>query len=364
MSIPIFPDTGGAFLTLTPRAVGKTALTLSDCASQAKVTIQVTKSKTLAYYCDKANKTDGICQTPDSVNEVADTAMAKDAGGNLIGTTAYFFHTGTNLSADSTQKVVMSLFTDPAHVGQAASLLMAAKQIETGQWMIYDGKVWQPWDGITLSDLVAFKDYPTLPAFLELSEELTPVKTLTSGTSLVYVGYRLATNGNLVFNGNLPLRVVGNNGVGIAFDGQEVTTKAHFTGQLSTSSGQSGNDLAVAATAVVTASLNIRVDPSHIGQAATLAMVMTYGGKFFTYDASISSAPVWRPWDGNLSQLAIASAFDSLPATVSKSLKWVTQEVVGEPQSGGEVFLYVGYRLGNGTVIFNGNTPLHWWVSR
>ncbi len=364
MSIPIFPDTGGAFLTLTPRAVGKTTLTLSDCASQATVKIQVTKPKTLAYYCEKANKTDGICQTPDRVNEVAETAMAKDAGGNLIGTTAYFFYPGTSLSADSTQKVVMSLFTDPAHVGQAANLLMAAKQIETGQWLKYDGKVWQPWDGLTLSDLVVVKEYPSLPAFLELSEELTPAKLLTRGTTLIYVGYRLVATGNLVFNGNLPLRVVGNNGVGISFDGQDVTTKAHFTGQLSTSSGQSGNDLAVAATAVVTANLNIQVDPSHVGQAATLAIVFSYGGQFFTYDASVSTSPVWRLWAGNLSQLAIANAFDSLPATVSKTLKLVTSEVIGELQPGGEVFLYVGYRLGNGTVIFNGNTPWHWWVTR
>jgi len=73
----------------------------------------------------------------------------------------------------------------------------------------------------------------------------------------------------------------------------------------------------------------------------------------------MKTAAGWKIWNGQIEELQPLENYQQLPATVEFSV------FNGDlSKQGGEFSLYTGYRLQDGTLVFNGQNPLHFAVTR
>jgi len=156
-------------------------------------------------------------------------------------------------------------------------------------------------------------------------------------------------NNILVFNAN-PLNVIG---MGINAKGDFFDTGAFFRSQISTDSGLYGNNLDIDKSDEVTLSAIVTVEAPHIGETADIlmvAMVSTDATTFF-----MRHGEEWEAWDFKIASLTSAEENFVLPDMLERTvyqgsladLPFILYTV------------YVGYRLKNGNVIFNGTEPIN-----
>jgi acetyltransferase-like isoleucine patch superfamily enzyme len=126
----------------------------------------------------------------------------------------------------------------------------------------------------------------------------------------------------------------------------------------------------------VTLATQISVLPEHIGQTADLLMVALYEDK----DRKANYMRVgqeWLPWDNQISSLGASETQAALPDSLSL---WVYQNdltniapkvtflsnghLLSLEDVAGEYQFYVGYRVADGTLVFNGLAPIHLFVER
>ncbi|EDN66174.1 hypothetical protein BGP_2699 [Beggiatoa sp. PS] len=100
----------------------------------------------------------------------------------------------------------------------------------------------------------------------------------------------------------------------------------------------------------------ISVDSTHIGQSADILVVAYYspvapfdvGGTYFMID----NRNAILVWDGNPASLVPFIRINQLPAKQFVNM-------YGGPLPAGQVQAYVGYRLDDGTIIYNGNQTIN-----
>jgi alpha-tubulin suppressor-like RCC1 family protein len=155
-------------------------------------------------------------------------------------------------------------------------------------------------------------------------------------------------------------------GNGITTKGEK--TNANFQNLIQTPAGVQPNyshfTPPTPATGSVRFAITVTPDPTHVGKAAD-SMVIAYqpavgipSRYMKVYNRGITDS--WEVWDGNLATLKPARTFKQLPTT------W--QEVIYEgpftPDLVGSYTIFVGYRLSDGTFIFNGIDPMTFYVSQ
>jgi hypothetical protein len=137
--------------------------------------------------------------------------------------------------------------------------------------------------------------------------------------------------------------------VGMDEFGNSVDNQTYFLGEIRTQTGRHPNDVKVFSPVKIRSQLF--VDPEHLGQSAALLMVGYHQSVTHQTIAYMRVGDHWRIWDGELSHLEPALQYESLP----EEMKVIIFE--GD-LSGGKLTIFVGYRLDNQTLIFNGNSPI------
>ncbi|EDN70328.1 conserved hypothetical protein [Beggiatoa sp. PS] len=322
----LFSEAEEQVLRLIPQQAGETTLSINDCFTQTEIAITV---------------------LPEPPNALGINAM-----GEPVETTTYFaldFNTKSRQNGEAawfsnTDSVVIgiNIMVDPAHIGQAVSLIRVMIHQSSGQhFMQDDGENWQIWDG--QSHLAVAGRESALSANIMNTISL-PLDSLPlnpfEGELLLYLGYRLGDD-TIIFNGE-PLHFnVASPGQMIRQGQPEDKTSALFTGELSTDTGRNGHHLILSSTETVTADFTIQVDEAHIGQPANLIIAATHPelGIF-----SMQDEENWQFWEGiDLATLKAIEYYDSLPSTVTINKTLVSH--IPAKVFAGEWAIYVGYRL-------------------
>ncbi|MDM8557357.1 Calx-beta domain-containing protein [Candidatus Parabeggiatoa sp. HSG14] len=277
--------------------------------------------------------------------------------------------TGNHLIIGRTDALTahFTIQVDEKHVGESASLAIAAIHQVSGQFFMHDGNAWQPWYG-DFGGLVMAESYDTLPQQIEnepLILNTLPLDTL-AGEWALYIGYRLEEAADLeneravIFNGLSPLRFWIANGVGLSLQTyEEVKTATHIQTQLNTESGLQGNGLEISQTDEVAIEFHLNIDPADVGQAARLILIarqIDADGEekaLFIYNGI-----TWQTWDDDLTRLKSAAIYDELPAVLTET-KPLALETLPLDTLPAELLVYLGYHLGNEEFIYNSNNPLH-----
>ena len=146
-----------------------------------------------------------------------------------------------------------------------------------------------------------------------------------------------------------------NNGIGMNTQGKSLTTKAHFVGLITNRQGGDKNVPVVSQNDTIFVTFTIKVDSEHIGQPADIIMV----GKYTTNDTSyyfMRNSDQWEPWDKNMARLVAAVEKPTLPACIE-----LPAFEGGLKNMPGDFTAYVGYRLNEGKIFFNGE-PVNFTV--
>jgi hypothetical protein len=271
--------------------------------------------------------------------------------------------TGNYLTIGQIEAVTTALNVkvDEAHEGQTANLHIVAAHSSTEQQFMYDGTTWQPVSDIAKPAVV--ESYPRLPSNLTITQPLNlvalPINSLV-GQLILWVGYSIVDYDNntlIIFNGKAPLQLNVVNGKGIARDGKAISTSTHFELKLLDGvTNLSGNIPEVAQDNAAAIDFTIDVDPADVGQAATLILVAQLpNNKFFLLNGN-----KWQPWQSDINGLITTAtkSYEKLPSTLKDSHS-LTLEALPVETLPAEVFIYVGYLLGNADFIHSFDAPLH-----
>ncbi|GEM_PF-779322 len=149
-----------------------------------------------------------------------------------------------------------------------------------------------------------------------------------------------------------------NNGTGVDAEGNSLSTEAHFVGLVTNSLGGDENVPVVSQDDTVFVTFTIKVDTNHIGQPADIFTV----GKYTTADDIIHyfmrNGDEWISWDRkNIADLAIADQQETLLGCIN--IPVFDGHLKNMP---GDFTAYVGYRLSNGELYFNGEPVINFTV--
>jgi hypothetical protein len=106
----------------------------------------------------------------------------------------------------------------------------------------------------------------------------------------------------------------------------------------------------VVAGETITVSIVITLDQNHVQRGGELLIVQQNAKGF-----DMRVAEKWQVWNGEISDLEAAAFYDELPNVLERTI-----QITPKP---GKYSLYVGYRLEEGTVIYNGENPVNFLVT-
>jgi len=136
------------------------------------------------------------------------------------------------------------------------------------------------------------------------------------------------------------------------------TTQAQFRPTISTDKGQYGNQLQVDSEEQLNVDMTIIPDQQHRGQTADIVNVVSYtqnetdSTQMFMQDEQKG----WQAWDGGLDTLVAAQSQQKLGQQQQFNV------FEGKLNANGRVQINVGYRLTDGTLVFNG-VPIEFSIS-
>jgi post-segregation antitoxin (ccd killing protein) len=333
-SLISFPN--GEGILIKAEKTGHATFTVNDCISQSelKVTVLPEAPNTVIVEDNREPSLD--------ISAYFETSIQKK-GGSSSDDIWY----GRNESL----MLNLNLMIAPQHVGQAAGLIALLIAQESQTVFMHNGLRWLHWDG--KDNLFAVtKTYNELPRQLKnaitLELESLPLDNLLGESLKVLIGYRLG-NGKTIFNQPeyAPEFKVAN-GRGFNAEGREISSTAHFQGQLGSERGQTGNNLMTAQTEKITGYFTIKVDSAHQGQAGSFILVAEHSnGQLLMHNGKS-----WEAWDKQFASLIPAKTYDSLEGKLTHTLHPLNLEkVIGSWQ------LYFAYRLeegeDEGAIIFN-----------
>jgi hypothetical protein len=365
-------DTGTAQFTLTGVSVGKTKIVVNDDSTPPqKTTVTITVVRRGSNLAATNSATNPI---PSDGTRCEVNAVGIDAESNSLDDTQACFASKLNmgeerlpnhrrLTHDEAQTIRVSspVVIDPAHIGQAAEILMVGIHSTFTNRTLYtrDEQTWKVWDE-NISNLPSAQYYPQLPENIE-NFVYEGSLSLWPGEYTVYVGYRLE-DGTIIYNGAEPIHFfVGNStSFDVRIDSRKTPTlnKVHSTSIfepfIHNFEGQTGNNSIFEYFDQMNVSMFVNVEPQYVGQPADILMVaqhkrsLDYGKFDYT-----RFGPNWQRWDNQIGQIPPASRYQQLPA------KFEIPIYLGPlAHVPGEFTVYVGYRLEDGVIVFNGITPI------
>jgi hypothetical protein len=356
-------DTGTAEFILTGVSTGTTKMIITDQSSPAqKITVYITVTGNQNSLPNDTNDPD--CQA----------AIGVDSQLNPVNTTACFMnhlklnesrqrnHSRFTHSEAQTLAITAEVKIDPAHVGKTADILMVAVYSRVTDATLYtrDEQHWQSWDG-QISRLPSTQYYPQLPEQIEIFVFEGDL-SFAPGEITVYVGYQLH-DGTIIYNGTEPLHfVIGNSA---SYDPQrdpsteinEIQATSIFQPYVYNHEGQLGNARIFDWQDGLGVSTFVQVEPRHVGQSADILIVAEYFGTLTTFSA-MRMGPKWEFWDRRPISLAPAQHYHKLPESLEIPI--YIGKLTDVP---GYFRVYVGYRLLDGVIVYNGVTPIQLTVA-
>ncbi len=144
-------------------------------------------------------------------------------------------------------------------------------------------------------------------------------------------------------------------GIGIDANGRVIETQAQFISTLKTSKGEVENhsELSLAEAKKVKLTITLAIDPQHQGQPGEIIVtsLTKQVGQEGTFMRPPNEQSQWLRWDGDPAKLQPMVVYDSLPSVVTVNV------FEGDlSQSPGKLTASAGYRLADGTIIYN-QTP-------
>jgi hypothetical protein len=253
-------------------------------------------------------------------------------------------------------KVAVTIKIDPAHLGKTAEIVIWAEYNSTlvaGKGRKYardttcddKGLCWQLLTNDDPSQLPTAVSYNSLPDTIEVPIYTGRLNGIP-GEFTVYAGYRLS-DGTLVYNGRKPIHFMVGNSASIdlqqgfrSLTSNDAKKTSYFTPWVKQEEGLA----------------RVRVDARDVGKPADILMVAVSRQQYYTRHGDN-----WQRWDEKLASLQPAQHFAELPGMLAVPIH---QERLKEVLSGGDVTVYVGYRLEEDKVIvFNGVAPIHFVVA-
>ncbi|BAP55454.1 hypothetical protein THII_1157 [Thioploca ingrica] len=337
----------------------------------------------------------------------------------LVVTQAYF---GGQLSIQDTSIAGKNLIVRPAEdkvilhsviypdfipVGEIVDIVMFTERYVYGELIdsfTFDGETWHPWNNFGWKDfsqllpITTYEEGLTYPTVHDYPLAINQYSSL-EGEFAIYMGYRLRSSG-VTFYSKEPFRLwIANGGITSAQDNKVVAERAYIGGYLEVYDASQGRSLIRDATIIkpedeITLTGKIIPVNAHLGQPAQLFIVLGYrspDGKtaYFTKSSQATLveklpcpifsiepeclAPAttssWQKWvENDLNSLKMIRNYDSLPEQITlQEVIDIHELPLDEP--GGEYYLYLGYQLNNGTLVFNekprqfliSNTVLNTW---
>jgi hypothetical protein len=268
-------------------------------------------------------------------------------------------------------EVLGKIIVEPNHVGQVADILIVGihKTFLDHHSFMRNGEEWVVWDE-EINRLTPAQTQVQLPNILEVPIYHGSLDSMP-GEYVVYLGYRLQ-NGTIVYNGIEPIHFYVGNGASIdmqlrqtrsaevnddySASSYEVDTNSYFEPLIQNQDNELGNYLTFPYTDLLRVSTFVRVDSEHIGRPADILMAAAHFRSLdqigYKYDGER-----WTIWDNLLESLHSVNHYHKLPATLE--IPVYPRNLTGS----GEFIFYVGYRLENGIIVFNGFSPIHFIVA-
>lgn len=150
--------------------------------------------------------------------------------------------------------------------------------------------------------------------------------------------------------------------IGINARGQVVSHQTTFTYELTTSEGvqKDGALLSTLSAQRVTLFATITLDPEHVGQQAEIVVASVYKESPNTSpETYMHVGDKWIAWDYDIKQLEPYRVFQKLPEKLDVPI-FTEEDLSSTP---GEYTLLIGYRLKDNTIVYNGKTPIHFFVN-
>jgi hypothetical protein len=131
------------------------------------------------------------------------------------------------------------------------------------------------------------------------------------------------------------------------------STEAVFAGGVSVNGSEASNNTTVKVSDKLNVNATITVDPGDVGQIADIVVVAAYTsaeGDMTLFNKMGDGS--WNSWDGGIGSLEVSQADANLISTMDLSV------FEGSLPFTGTLDIFLGYRLDNGTVIYN-PTPIN-----
>ena len=261
---------------------------------------------------------------------------------------------GNNLTFDYSDALTIKAFVrvEPEHVGQSADLIMVAgyrRHFEPVESYFLTDSIrhsWELWDN--QKSLPTAQHYPQLPDILEIPIYAGSFGGV-AGEYFVYLGYRL-TGDKVVFN-HSPIQLRIANSIGLDAAGQKLPTTTYFA-NFAYQDDHFDNPFNTAINQPVGLVTTIVLDPEHVGQQADILMVALRHEKEPVYPIE---APRWGTWAADEISLEASIPNVTLEPVLKNIPLFQDQFNNNIP---GYYTIYVGYRLENGDIFYNGGETL------
>jgi len=261
---------------------------------------------------------------------------------------------GNNLTFDYSDAVTISAFVrvEPEHVGQSADLIMVAgyrRHFEPVESYFLTDSIrhsWELWDN--QKSLPIAQHYPQLPDIIEIPIYAGSFGGV-SGEYFIYLGYRLSGD-RVVFN-HSPIQLRIANSIGLDAAGEKLPTTTYFA-SFAHQGDHFDNPFNTAITQPVGLVTTIMVDPVHVGQQADILMVALRHEREPVYPIE---APRWGTWAAD--EISLEASIPNVTLEpVLKNIPLFQDQFNNNIQ--GYYTIYVGYRLENGDIFYNGGETL------
>ncbi len=260
---------------------------------------------------------------------------------------------GNNLTFDYSDALTIKAFVrvEPRYVGQSADLVMVAgyrrhfEPVETYFMTDSTRHSWELWDN--QKSLPTAQHYPQLPDIIEIPIYAGSFGGV-AGEYFVYLGYRL-TGDVVVFN-HTPIQLRIANSIGLDAAGQKLPTTTYFA-SFAHQGEHFDNPFNTDITQPVGLTTTIVLDPKHVGQQADILMVALRHEMEPVYPIE---APRWGTWAAD--EISLEASIPNVTLEpVLKNIPLFQDQFNNIP---GYYTIYVGYRLENGDIFYNGGETL------
>jgi hypothetical protein len=258
--------------------------------------------------------------------------------------------------------LTLALIADESHRGLPAHRFLFVERETNDQhrdYLMYDGNNWQLVVELDLNQLITVESYDALPAIVESTYKFSLSEFPDAqkfGTFTVHFGYQLE-NGTLVFNNSQyqPIQFIGANSV--TYPAKEQEPEAYFKNAQSgtSNSSRTRTEDNGETSEAITITSTLKPAQEHLGKPVDIIMVAIYQpttGEAVSYMRMPSKQ--WIEWDGKVENLIAAKNNE----TLSNNITFEIFQGELSQKMPGAIAIYIGYRLTDNTIIFNGKEPL------